>query len=119
MTDWLNTRQKAVDDAKRQTPHQGVQVWHYSEVNHVTNISMAGRPSVTNNVLPKTNVDYVSYSTYDSLGDIAKHLPKALNYIEANFRPSLASMASGSSSGSMVSPPDNSRRRNGTAGHGR
>jgi hypothetical protein len=87
MTDWLNTRQKAVDDAKRQTPHHGVQVWHYSEVNHVTAVSMAGRPSVTNSILPKTNVDYVSYSTYDSLGDIPKNLPKALSYIESKLPP--------------------------------
>ena len=85
MTDWLNTRQKAVDDAKRQTPHHGVQVWHYSEVNHVTTVSMAGRPSVTNSVLPKTNVDYVSYSTYDSLGDIPRNLAKALGYIESKL----------------------------------
>ena len=85
MTDWLNVRQRAVDDAKRLTPHHGVQVWHYSEVNHVTAVSMAGRPSVTNSVLPKTNVDYVSYSTYDSLGDIPKNLPKALSYIEGKL----------------------------------
>ena len=85
MTDWLNVRQKAVDDAKRQTPHHGVQVWHYSEVNHVTAASMAGRPSVTNSILPKTNVDFVSYSTYDSLGDIPKNLPKALSYIEGKL----------------------------------
>jgi hypothetical protein len=87
MTDWLNVRQKAVDDAKRSTPHHGVQVYHYTEANHVTLVSMAGRPSVANSVLPKTNVDYVSYSTYDSLGDIPKHLPKALQYIESRIPP--------------------------------
>ena len=38
--------------------------------NHVSAVSMAGRPSVTNRVLPRTNVDFVSYSTYDSLDDI-------------------------------------------------
>jgi hypothetical protein len=87
MTDWLNTRQRAVDDAKRETPHHGVQVWHYSEVNHVTIVSMAGRPSVTNSVLPKTNVDYVSYSSYNSLRDIPNQLPKALSYIEGKLPP--------------------------------
>jgi hypothetical protein len=87
MVDWLNTRQKAVDDAKRETPHHGVQVYHYTEVNHVTAVSMAGRPSVTNSVLPKTDVDYVSYSTYDSLRDIPRHLPEALTYIEGKLPP--------------------------------
>ena len=87
MADWLNTRQKAVDDAKRNTPHHGVQVYHYTTANHVTLLSMAGRPSVSNNVLPRTDVDYVSYSTYDSLADIPNHLPKALDYIESKLPP--------------------------------
>jgi hypothetical protein len=87
MVDWLNVRQKAVDDAKRETPHHDVQLWHYTEVNLVTKVAMAGRPSVTNSVLPKTNVDYVSYSSYDSLGDIANQLPKALDYIEGKLPP--------------------------------
>jgi hypothetical protein len=85
MTDWLNIRQKAIDDAKRETAHHDVQVWHYTEANHVTLVSMAGRPSVTNSVLPNTNVDYVSYSTYDSLGDIPKNIPPALNFIESKL----------------------------------
>jgi hypothetical protein len=87
MTDWLNTRQRAVDDAKRRTPHHGVQVYHYTEVNHVSNVSMAGRPSVTNRVLPQAAVDFVSYSTYDSLDDIPNKIPKALDYIEAKLPP--------------------------------
>jgi hypothetical protein len=87
MTDWLNARQRAVDDAKRRTPHHGVQVYHYTEVNHVSAIAMAGRPCLTNRVLPNTNVDYVSYSTYDSLDDVPNKIPKALDYIEAKLPP--------------------------------
>jgi hypothetical protein len=87
MTDWLNTRQRAVDDAKRRTPHRGVQVYHYTEVNHVSNVSLAGRPSLTNSVLPRTNVDFVSYSTYDSLDDIPHKIPRALDFIEAKLPP--------------------------------
>jgi hypothetical protein len=82
MIDWLNARQRAVDDAKRRTPHRGVQVYHYTEVNHVSAIAMAGRPSLTNRVLPNTNVDYVSYSTYDSSDDAPNKIPRALDYIE-------------------------------------
>jgi hypothetical protein len=85
MTDWLNVRQKAVDDAKRETAHRDVDVLHYCEVNHVTAVSMAGRPSVTNSVLPETDVDYVSYSAYDSLGKIENQLPKALDYIRSKL----------------------------------
>jgi hypothetical protein len=85
MANWLNTRQRAVDDAKRRIPHRRVQVYHYTEVNHVSNVSLAGRPSLTNSVLPRTNVDFVSYSTYDSLDDIPHKLPRALDYIEAKL----------------------------------
>ena len=92
MTDWLNARQRAVDDAKRRTPHRKVQVYHYIEVNHVSAIAMAGRPCLTNSVLPNTSVDYVSYSTYDSLDDILNKIPKALDYIETKLpaKPGLA-----------------------------
>ncbi len=31
MIDWLNTRQRAVDDAKRVTPHSVVEVYHYTD----------------------------------------------------------------------------------------
>jgi hypothetical protein len=93
MIDWLNTRQRAIDDAKRRTPHHGVQVYHYTEVNHVSAVSMAGRPSVTNRVLPRTNVDFVSYSTYDSLDDIPNKIPRALDYIESKL-PTKAGIAS-------------------------
>jgi hypothetical protein len=93
MIDWLNTRQRAIDDAKRHTPHHEVQVYHYTEVNHVSAVSMAGRPSVTNRVLPRTNVDFVSYSTYDSLDDIPNKIPRALDYIESKL-PTKAGIAS-------------------------
>ena len=87
MIDWLNTRQRAIDDAKRHTPHHGVQIYHYTEVNLVSAVSMAGRPSVTNRVLPRTNVDYVSYSAYDSLDDIPNKIPRALDYIASKLPP--------------------------------
>ncbi|MBV9864549.1 MAG: SGNH/GDSL hydrolase family protein [Abitibacteriaceae bacterium] len=82
MADWLNVRQKAVDDAKRDTPHQNVQVYNYCEVNLVQ-LAMQRRRTVTNDVLPKTNVDYVSYSSYDS----GTNLRPALDYIESKLPP--------------------------------
>jgi hypothetical protein len=85
MADWLNTRQRAVDDAKHDIVHEGVQVWHYTEVNHVK-LAMQGRPALVNRVLPRTNVDLVSYSSYDTEDDPAM-LKAALNFIESKLPP--------------------------------
>ncbi len=85
MADWLNTRQRAVDDAKRDTPPEGVQVWHYTEVNHVK-LAMQGRPALVNQVLPQTTVDLVSYSSYDTQSDPAL-LKAALSFIESKLPP--------------------------------
>jgi len=82
MIDWINTRQKAIDDARRETPHRDVQVYGYLEVNLVR-IAMQGRRTVTNDVLPRTTVDFVSYSSYDSQHD----LKPALDYIESKLPP--------------------------------
>jgi hypothetical protein len=82
MIDWLNTRQRAIDDAKRDTPHEGVEVYGYCEVNLVR-MALDGRPCVTNSVLPHTNVDFVSYSSYDSGVDLGP----ALDCIAAKLAP--------------------------------
>jgi len=85
MIGWLNIRQKAVDDAKRDTKHKNVQVYNYTEVNLVK-IGMDGAGCLTNSVLPKTNVDYVSYSSYDTEWDTTQ-LKAALSYIESKLTP--------------------------------
>jgi hypothetical protein len=85
MIDWLNTRQRAVDDAKRDTPHHAVQVWHYTEVNHVK-VAMQGHKALVNEVLPKTTVDYVSYSSYDTASN-PQQLASALDFIESKLPP--------------------------------
>jgi hypothetical protein len=84
-TEWLNLRQRAVDDAKRETTFDGVQVWHYTEVNHVW-LAVEGRPALVNTILPNTTVDLVSYSSYDTAQDPAK-LKAALNYIQTQLPP--------------------------------
>jgi len=95
MTDWLNTRQRAIDDAKAQTDHHQVQVFHYTEVCLVDK-AMNGGKTLTNSVLPKSMVDFVSYSTYDRLNwggegldvkDIEARLVPALDYIESRLPP--------------------------------
>jgi hypothetical protein len=87
MIDWANTRQKAVDDARRDTPHANVHVYYYVEVNRVRD-AMAGKVRVANKVLPRTNPDFVSYSSYDSqVGDIEKNFAEALDHLQAQLAP--------------------------------
>lgn len=84
--DWLAIRQQAVDDAKRDTPHQRVNVWHYTEVNHPTISLLHDRPSMANKVLPYVAVDFVSYSAYDGQDD-PKLLRDTLSYLETKLKP--------------------------------
>jgi hypothetical protein len=87
MIDWLNTRQQAVDDAKRDTPHSEVNAWHYTEVNHVVLARDENRPALVNRILPSVAVDFVSYSAYDAAneGD-PENLKSALDYIESKLQ---------------------------------
>lgn len=92
MTDWLNVRQQAVDDAKRDTPHKAVGVYSYTEINLIRK-AMAGGTTLINDVVPKTNVDLVSFSSYDGLEQekgldgIGDKLKRALDYIESKLPP--------------------------------
>ena len=85
MIAWLNTRQKAVDDAKRDTPHDDVSVWNYLELNRPTDALNKGFDRVVNRVLPFTNVDYVSYSAYDAKDGTARTVRKVIDYIYENL----------------------------------
>ncbi|OYW76718.1 MAG: hypothetical protein B7Z37_07345 [Verrucomicrobia bacterium 12-59-8] len=88
MTGWLATRQRAVDAAKQDTPHQDVQVWHYTELNHPTISLREGRPTLVNQVLPQVPVDFVSYSAYDVTNEPKPEEIKAvLSYIESKLLP--------------------------------
>jgi len=95
MIDWLNIRQQGVDDAKRDTAAKRVQMYHYTEVNLVQKALQGGK-CLTNDVLPHTRVDYVSYSSYDTVvphkGNVRESLRKALDYIESKL-PSKEGMA--------------------------
>lgn len=94
MIDWLNIRQKAVEDAKAAVAHSNVEVLHYVEVNRVLS-AMAGKERITNKVLPYTNVDLVSYSAYDittqeanvDYATLRSEMHAALNFIESNLAP--------------------------------
>lgn len=88
MIAWLNIRQKAIDDARRDAKARGVYIYQYTEVNLVQK-GMKGGTCVANNVLPYTTVDFVSYSAYDTInphmGGAREALREALDYIESKL----------------------------------
>lgn len=94
MIEWAKTRQKAVDDAKRDTKHENVEVYHYIEVNLVKKaLQEPNAKVVSNSIVPLVNPDYVSYSSYDatnphkSEASIKKHLQKSLDFLESQLKP--------------------------------
>lgn len=91
MIDWLNVRHKAVADARKAHPDSKAAIYSYCEVNLVTK-AIAGKKTVTNSVLPKADVDLVSYSCWDSI-DVSKgeaamiaQVPKSLDYIQSKMK---------------------------------
>ena len=89
MRDWLAIRQQAVDDARRTTPHTGVEVYHYTEVNRVRD-AMTNPPDsnqrLVNAVLPfVTHLDFVSWSAYDGQSLPRDEFLRTLDFIEAHL----------------------------------
>jgi hypothetical protein len=87
MVIWLNARQAGVNQAKKEIGQHGVRVYSAAEVNRVVSSMQTGRPNIVNKVLPYTNVDLVSYSSWDSCVDHYNDpnvLRSALDFIAAN-----------------------------------
>lgn len=88
MIAWVKTCQKAIDAARRDIPHQGVEVYYYLEVNRVVD-AIEGKIRLTNSVLPYTPVDFVSYSAYDSLSGggsgMQTSLIRSLDFIKSKL----------------------------------
>lgn len=87
MAKWLRTRQNAVDKAKAETSFSDVMVYNYVEVNQVVDAKFSGKKRVVNCVLPLTNVDFVSYSSYDAQWYDQVKYNSVLDYIETNLPP--------------------------------
>ncbi len=89
MIDWENQRQKAVDDAKAATGYTNVNVFYYAEANRVRDAMLNGTNNnerVINYVAPYvTNLDYLSYSSYDAMNLAAPDLYATLDYMEAHL----------------------------------
>lgn len=94
MIQWAKTRQKAINDAKRDTKHKSVEVYYYIEVNLIK-IALDNPTTkvVTNSVVNVVNPDYVSYSSYDATNphkteeSLRLNLKLALDYIESQLSP--------------------------------
>ena len=91
MTKWFQIRQKAIDDAKRKTKHKNVFVYHYIEVNLVLK-AIQGKTSIAHDILPKVDVDLVSYSSYEAIKNRTfeekkTQLTTIFNYLENQLKP--------------------------------
>jgi len=82
MVAWLNARQEGVDRARDEVGMDGVRVFHASEVN-LLGKAMAGKPTMANDVVPRTHCDLYSYSAYDTLVQGREPLRAALEYLRA------------------------------------
>lgn len=99
MRDWLNNRQRAVDDAKRDVAHTNVDVFNYTEVNRVRD-AMGSNPAVqqrvVNMVVPFVpELDFVSWSSYDGQDLTTGVIHATLSYIEANMSTNKAASITG------------------------
>ena len=91
MTKWFQIRQKAIDDAKRKVKHTNVSIYHYIEVNLVLK-GMQGETCISKDILPKVDVDFVSYSSYESIKNKTYQekklaLEEAFAFIEKQLKP--------------------------------
>ncbi len=87
MIEWLNARQAGVNQARQETRHKDVHVYHATEVNRVVQSMRTGFPNMVNKVLPYTPVDLVSYSAWDAATEHyaePRILREALDFIAAN-----------------------------------
>ncbi|TSA32919.1 MAG: hypothetical protein D4R66_05350 [Opitutales bacterium] len=87
MIEWLNVRQEAVDAARREVPYARCRVYTYTEVNRVRDAMKDGKKRVVNVVLPKVNVDFVSYSAYDVQLKTGEEVRATLDYINQQLVP--------------------------------
>jgi len=99
MVIWLNVRQAAVDDAKRSTAFTNVNVYHYTEANRVRDAMYNGPTNnqrMINYVVPYvTNLDYLSWSSYDGQNVSSNELVNMLNYMEAHIPTNKAATVAG------------------------
>jgi hypothetical protein len=87
MVEWLNVRQKAVDDARREVPYSRCQVYVYAEVSRVREAMKQGRKRMADQVLPRVDVDFVSYAAYDCQLLPAPEVLATLEHLSRQLKP--------------------------------
>ena len=96
MTSWFKIRQKAIEDARDAVESKDVEVFHYLELNRVNPTMRTGADRIVNTVLPYVDVDYVSYSSYESTSEeisgadyeeLKSYLGASLDFIESHLKP--------------------------------
>jgi hypothetical protein len=96
---WENNRQKAVDDAKAATSYSNVKVYYYAEANRVRDAMFNGPTNnvrMIDSVIPYvTNLDYVSYSSYDAQNLNPTDLYTTLNYMQSKIPTAKAGLIPG------------------------
>ena len=90
MVKWLNARQSGVTRAREELDTKEVFVYHAAEINMVLNSMNDGQLNMVNDVLPRTTLDLVSYSCYDTcigpaLAGDPEELRDAVKYIKKNM----------------------------------
>jgi hypothetical protein len=99
MIDWLNNRQKAIDDAKKDTVYREVDVFGYAEANRVLD-AMSGNSNINQRVINKvvpcvTNLDFVSWSSYDGMNLGSNELTSALDFVQSQLPTNKAAVIPG------------------------
>jgi hypothetical protein len=96
---WENNRQKAVDDAKAATAYSNVNVYYYAEANRVRDAMLNGPTNnvrMIDSVIPYvTNLDYISYSSYDAQNLNRSDLYTTLNYMQSKLPTAKAGLIPG------------------------
>lgn len=87
MIDWLNIRQKAVDDLRVKYQTSPSKIFHYTEVNRVMDALERGKLRMVNTVLPYVDVDYISYSAYDIQQKPQAEVNRVLDYVASRLKP--------------------------------
>lgn len=89
MVKWLNARQAGVSKARRDCDVKDVYVYHAAEICVVWQSMVEKKPNMVDMVLPRTKLDLVSYSCYDTSLKAAEGNPElfreTLKYIKANM----------------------------------
>jgi hypothetical protein len=84
--DWVIARQKGVDRARSETRKSKCKVYHAIEVNRVFD-GLEGIPTLTTDVLPKVQIDMVSWSSYDGFSPDGLLMYRGIDIIRQHLNP--------------------------------